>query len=134
MAQPSFYIPVALYVVGVVLLVLIVNRAGWGAYVVGSVFVALLVYFGTVGVLLIAQGVVLQTPTEAAALFNAGLRNPFVIAAALVAREVSMWTGALISRRGRRLKVRNAEIRESWERELAETTNERAATGAATAV
>ncbi len=132
--QPSFYIPVLFYVIGTVLLVLIVNRAGWAAYVVGSVFVGLFVYFGTVGMLLLGQGVVLQTPTEAAALFNAGLRNPLVIAAALVAREVSMWTGALISRRGRRLKARNAEARETWERELAEKRGERTASNAATAV
>ncbi len=133
-AQPSFYIPVLFYVIGAVLLVLIVNRAGWGAYVVGSIFVGLLVYFGTVGMLLLGQGVVLMTPTEAAVVFNAGLRNPLVIAAALVAREVSMWTGSLISRRGRRLKIRNAEARDTWERELAETRNERTAAGAATAV
>lgn len=118
--QPAFFIPVLFYVIGAVLLVLIVNRAGWAAYVIGSIFVALLVYFGTVGLLLVGQGVILMTPTEAAATLNQGLRNPLVIAAALVAREISMWTGALISRRGRRLKVRNSEAHEAWEREVAE--------------
>lgn len=126
LTQPTFYIPVLFYIIGAVLLVLIVNRAGWAAYVVGSIFVGLLVYFGTVGLLLLGQGVILRTPTEAAELLNLGLRNPLVIAAALVAREVSLWSGALISRRGRRLKVRNAEARETWERELAEKKAETA--------
>lgn len=130
-AQPTFFIPVLFYVIGAVLLVLIVNRAGWAAYVIGSIFVALLVYFGTVGLLLVGQGVILMTPTEAAAGLNEGLRNPLVIAAALVAREISMWTGALISRRGRRLKVRNSEAHDSWEREVAEKKAEHERTSAA---
>jgi hypothetical protein len=135
-AQPTFYVPVLFYIIGLVLLVLLVNRAGWAAYVVGSILVGLFVYFGTVGVLVLGQGIVLMTPTDAALLVNAALRDPFVIAAALVAREVSLWSGALIARRGRRLKVRNAEARSAYERELAEkrAEHERGATAAATAV
>lgn len=131
LAQPSFYVPVLFYIIGAVLLVIIVNRAGWAAYVLGSIFVGLLVYFGTVGVLLLGQGVILKTPEEAAALFSLGLTNPLVIAAALVAREVSMWTGALISRRGRRLKSHNAEAHAAWEREVAEKKAEHERTSAA---
>ena len=131
LAQPSFYVPVLFYIIGAVLLVVIVNRAGWAAYVLGSIFVGLVVYFGTVGVLLLGQGVILKTPAEAAALLALGLTNPLVIAAGLVAREVSMWTGALISRRGRRLKVRNATAHETWEREVAQKKAEHERTSAA---
>jgi hypothetical protein len=133
LAQPNFYVPVLFYVIGAVLLVVIVNRAGWAAYVLGSIFVGLLVYFGTVGVLLLGQGVILKTPAEAAALLAVGLSNPLVIAAGLVSREVSMWTGALISRRGRRLKARNIDAHEAWQREVAEqkAEHERAAAVAA---
>lgn len=131
LAQPSFYVPVLFYIIGAVLLVVIVNRAGWAAYVLGSIFVGLLVYFGTVGVLLLGQGVILKTPEEAAALLSLGLTNPLVIAAALVAREVSMWTGALISRRGRRLRSHNAEAHAAWEREVAEKKAEHERTSAA---
>ena len=131
LAQPSFYVPVLFYIIGAVLLVVIVNRAGWAAYVLGSIFVGLVVYFGTVGVLLLGHGVILKTPAEAAALLALGLTNPLVIAAGLVAREVSMWTGALISRRGRRLKVRNATAHETWEREVAQKKAEHERTSAA---
>jgi len=132
-AQPEFYVPVLFYVIGLVLLVLILNRAGWAAYVVGSLLVGVFVYFGTIGVLVLGRGIVLMTPVEAAALFNAALRDPFVIAAALVAREVSLWIGALISRRGRRLKVRNAEARAAYDRDLAESRAERERANAAPA-
>ena len=131
LAQPSFYVPVLFYIIGAVLLVIIVNRAGWAAYVLGSIFVGLVVYFGTVGVLLLGQGVILKTPAEAAALLALGLTNPLVIAAGLVAREVSMWTGALISRRGRSLKARNASAHETWEREVAQKKAEHERTSAA---
>lgn len=132
-AQPSFYVPVLFYIIGLVLLVLILNRAGWAAYVLGSILVGLLVYFGTIGVLLLGGGIVLETPAVAAELFNSALGNPFAIAAGLVAREVSLWVGAFISRRGRKLKVRNAEAHADWERELAakRAEGERAASAAA---
>jgi hypothetical protein len=104
--------------------VLVVNRASWWGYVVGSIFVALLVYFGTVGVGLFANNVFAETPSSATRLFTQALTNPFIIAAALLAREVSMWMGALISARGRKVKVRNSAARESFDRESAERTAE----------
>lgn len=120
LSQPIFYVPVLLYVIGAVLLVLIVNRAGWAAHVLGSLAVGALVYLGTIGLILLGQGVILMTPDEAALAFRAGLGNPLVIASALLAREASLWTGALVARRGRGLKIRNAEAHAAWEREVAE--------------
>jgi hypothetical protein len=117
----TFYVPVLFFLVASILVVLIVNRAGWAAHVVGSLVVGVVVYFGTIGVLLLNQGVILQTPAEASLLFAEAARNPIVIAAALLAREVSLWSGAVIGRRGRSLKARNAVAREAWAREVAET-------------
>lgn len=136
LASATFYLPTLFFVIGFVLLVLLANRANWWAYIFGSILVAVLVYFGTVGALLLSAGVILKTPEEAAALFGSGLVNPIVVAAALLAREVSLWTGSIIARRGRTLKVRNAEARAAWEREVAEKRAEydRAATAASTAV
>ncbi len=136
LASATFYLPTLFFVIGFVLLVLLANRANWWAYIFGSILVAALVYFGTVGALLLSAGVILKTPEEAAALFASGLVNPIVVAAALLAREVSLWTGSIIARRGRTLKVRNAEARAAWEREVAEKRAEydRAATAASTAV
>ncbi|MGV8886082.1 MAG: hypothetical protein ACOH1T_10925 [Microbacteriaceae bacterium] len=116
----AFFIPVAFFTVTLVLLVLVLNRAGWWTYVIGSVIVALVVYFGSAGSLLLLNGGLLETPESASAIFRTILGNPLVIAAALLAREVSLWAGVLIAHRGRKVKVRNAEARAAWEQEHAE--------------
>ena len=120
LSQTQFYIPMLFFVLAFVLLVLLVNRGAWWAYIIGSVFVGLAVYFGTTGLGLLTTGIISNTPAEANARFIAQLANPFVIASALLAREVSLWFGALISRRGRSLKARNAAARETFQRERAE--------------
>ena len=121
LAQGTFYLPTLFFVIGFVLLVLLANRANWWAYIFGSILVGLFVYFGTIGSVMLANGAILGTPENAAAMFEAGLVNPIVVAAALIAREVSLWTGSLIARRGRRVSARNIEARDAWEREVAET-------------
>ena len=114
-----FYIPVLFFVVGFVLLVLIVNRASWWAYIIGSVLVALFVYFGSIGAGLLLQGIISHTPEEAALMYQVALRDPFVIVAGVVAREVSIWMGAAIASRGRRVKARNADALAKHEADVA---------------
>ena len=64
-----------------------------------------------------------------------GQHKPFgwMIAAALVAREVSIWIGLAIAARGRRVKARNVETRTAWDREQEEKKAEYERTGAAPA-
>jgi hypothetical protein len=124
LATANFYIPTLFFIIGFVLLVLIANRAAWWAYIFGSILVGLIVYFGTIGLGLLSAGVILKTPDEAAAMYAALVTNPFVIVSALLAREVSLWFGSLISRRGRSVRVRNAEARAAHEAELAERRGE----------
>lgn len=116
---PPYYVPVLFFLAAAVVLVLIVNRGGWWAHILGSLVVGLVVYFGTTGVALLVDGVVLMTPDEAAVAFGIELSSPYVIAAALIAREVAVWAGLLISRRGRRLTLRNTEERAAFDLELA---------------
>ena len=120
LTSPVFYVPAIFFAAGFVLVVLLANRANWWAYIIGSLFVAAVVYFGTIGVGLLIGNVVVMTPTEAAAEFARSASNPFVIAGALVAREVAMWSGAAIAARGRRMKARNRTAREEYERAAAE--------------
>jgi hypothetical protein len=112
----SFYVPVIAFAVSMIVLVQIVNRAGWWAYIIGGLFVAVIVYFAFVGGTLLAQSAWTLTPQEAARFIATLWLNPFAIAAGIVAREVSLWTGAWLGARGRRLKARNAEAREEYER------------------
>ena len=116
----AFYTPAIFFFIGFVIVVLLANRASWWGYVLGSIFVALFVYFGTVGTGLVVNNIVAETPSGAARLLSTALFSPFIIAAALLAREVSMWMGAVISARGRRVKVRNLEARDAFDRESAD--------------
>ena len=116
----AFYTPAIFFFVGFVIVVLLANRASWWGYVLGSIFVALFVYFGTVATGLLVNNIVAETPSGAARLLSTALFSPFIIAAALLAREASMWMGALISARGRRVKVRNLEARDAFDRESAD--------------
>jgi hypothetical protein len=129
LANIRFYLPVLLFAIGFILLAVLANRAGWWSFVLGSFFVGAFVYFGTVGLLLLSEATNL-TPQTAVTAFRGLLISPIVIAAGLVAREVSLWVGAAISARGRRVKARNAEARAEFDREQAEHRAEMERTGA----
>jgi hypothetical protein len=98
-----------MFALGFIVLVVILNRAGWWAHVIG------------------------KTPAEANAAFGALATNPLMIAAALVAREVSIWIGLAIAARGRRVRARNEETRTAWDREQEEKRAEYERGGAAPA-
>ncbi|MEO8529211.1 MAG: hypothetical protein ABI435_09040 [Pseudolysinimonas sp.] len=125
----AFWVPVLFFAIGFVLVVILLNRAGWWLHVVGSLLVAIIVYFGSIGVLLLLNG------------FGAGglsfayfATSPTVIAAALVAREVSIWVGFLIAARGTRVKARNKAARAEFDTEQAEkASGKKASDGAAPA-
>jgi hypothetical protein len=117
----AYWVPVLVFLVAFVLLVLIVNRAGWAAHVFGSLVVALVTYFGSIGLLLLVSNISAATGGGATATFGSLALNPFIVIAALVAREVSIWIGLAISARGRRVKAKNLELVDEWEQEHAET-------------
>lgn len=115
--SPEFLIPVPIFLVAFVILVLLVNRAGWAAHVFGSLLVGLAVYFGTAGI----AALLFTVSGSDVPSFGFLLSQPFIIVAALVAREVSIWVGLAISARGRRVKERNLQLVDEWEQEHAET-------------
>lgn len=115
--SPEFLIPVPIFLVAFVILVLVVNRAGWAAHVFGSLLVGLAVYFGTAGI----AALLFTVSGGGAPSFGFLLSQPFIIIAALVAREVAIWLGLAISARGRRVKERNLQLVDEWEQEHAET-------------
>src|SRR5690554_351972 len=116
--QPEFIVPLVVFLVAVALLVLLTNRAGWWAYVLGSFLVALAVYFGSIGVILLTANVFGMTADVASDAFWSLAVSPYLIIAAVLAREVTIWFGAAIARRGRKVKERNLEARAAYEREL----------------
>jgi hypothetical protein len=107
-----FWAPVLFFVLGFVLVVLLLNRAAWWLHVLGSLLVAIIVYFGSIGLILLVTGIGGQSPT-----FAGVATSPYLIAATLVAREVSIWIGFLIALRGGRVKKLNKADREAFDSE-----------------
>ena len=117
---PVFYVPVIFFFLAFALLVAVLNRAGWWAYVLGGFVVAVIVYFSYLGGALLAVQAWSLTPAEAARFLGTQWLNPGAIAAAVVAREVPIWFGAWIARRGRSVTAKNAAAKAEYERKLAE--------------
>jgi len=119
-ASATFYIPVLFFAGAMLIVVVIANRAGWWSYMIGSAVVALVVYFGSAGMILLLNGVVLATPDQAALLFREVLANPITVSTAVVAREVAIWAGLIVSRRGKRVTAANLVARQTFDRERAD--------------
>lgn len=114
----AFWVPVSVFFVVFVLFALMVNRGSWVAWVLSSFLVAVIVYFASIGVILLFEGVLGMTPTEANEGFGQLALSAPLIVAAIVAREITIWFGAAIASRGRKVKERNLEARAAYEREL----------------
>jgi len=116
----AFIVPVAFFAIAFILLVLILNRAGWWAYIIGGFVVAAIVYAGSiVGAYLAVQGWTM-TSGELGEFLRSLLMDPLPLAAAVVAREVSVWTGAWVASRGRKVKERNQAARAEYDRAVTE--------------
>ena len=120
LTDPQFYFPSLFFFLGLVIVTLVLNRAGWWSHIIGSVVVGLITWFGSASLVLVAAGMFSMNQAEANETFWAALFSPILIIAGLLGREVAIWTGAILARRGRSLRVRNAEAQEAYEREQAE--------------
>jgi hypothetical protein len=123
-ALPVFYIPIIFFFLAFTGLIALVNRGGWWAYVLFGFLVAVIVYFSYIGGALLGlvfDGTIDSVRAADLSRFVASLwLNPGAIAAGLIAREVPIWFGAWIARRGRRVSARNLEARTEYERLLAD--------------
>jgi hypothetical protein len=107
-----------MFAVGFIILVLIVNRAGWAAHVIGSIFVGLVVFFGGTGVILLLHANSIPS-NEVAQNFTRVLFSSTLILAALLAREVALWMGFAVAARGRKVRARNVDARVLYDQEIA---------------
>ena len=118
--RPVFYVPIIFFFLAFSLLIILVNRAGWWSYVLFGFLVAVVVYFSYLGGALLTVQAWSLTPEAAVRFLSSQWLNPGAIAAAVIAREVPIWFGAWISRRGRGVTARNLAARTEYERVLAE--------------
>jgi hypothetical protein len=119
-ATPTFWIPVIVFGLAYTLLVVLVNRAGWWAHVLGGFLVAIVVWVAFVGAAIISAGAFGAPIGVVGAVVAEQLRNPIGFAAAIAAREVPVWVGWIVARRGRTARARNEAARAAYHKELAE--------------
>ncbi|HWL01222.1 MAG TPA: hypothetical protein VNQ52_02475 [Microbacteriaceae bacterium] len=112
----DFYVPIIIFAIALIVVVVVVNRAGWGAYVLGSLFVGAAVYFGTIGIYLLFNWIVFKQVDY----FDTFAGEAFLIIGAVLAREVAVWFGWIIARRGKKVAARNAAARADFDIKLAE--------------
>ena len=117
-AAPIFWIPVVVFALSYILLVVIVNRAGWWAHVLGGFVIAVLVYTSFVGAALIMASAIGGSAAVVGPIVLSQLTNPLGFAAAVAAREVPIWVGGLVAKRGRTVRARNDEARAAYQRDL----------------
>lgn len=110
-----YWVPILVFALAFILLVVVVNRGGWAAHVFGSLLLAFVVYFASIGLLLLV-GRIAGTPST----FERVALAPQIIAAAVVAREVAIWFGLAVAARGRRVTARNLEARAAYDKALAD--------------
>jgi hypothetical protein len=111
LANPGYWLPVLLFLLSFLVVVAVLNRAGWWAYAVGSLAVAAIVYFGSALFIGLIEQLVLGNPVTG---FDALASAPLIVAAFL-AREVALWAGAIIGARGRSLSARYSRDRAEFE-------------------
>ncbi len=120
LTSPVFYVPVLAFLVMMIVWALLANRASWWSWVIGSVIIALVTYFASIGILLLLSGGFGLTASQGTNYFLALAVHPALIAAGLIARECAIWFGAAISKRGRKVRERNYAAWQTFENEEAQ--------------
>ncbi|MFJ6114346.1 hypothetical protein ACIQC8_09585 [Agrococcus sediminis] len=122
--RPSFLLPVIVFFLAYWLVTLVVNRAGWWAHVLGAFLVALLVYAAHIGgAYMEAEGgweSYTALPGIDAEELGQLILAPLSVLAFVIAREVPVWVGGIVSRRGRRAREWNRQAMDDFNAENAE--------------
>ncbi len=114
----SFWVPVVVFFLAFWLLGVFINRGRWGKWVIFGLLVGLATYGGHL------LGQLFQAPfwqitgSQLSDLVNEQLFAPLAIAAFVFARELTIWFGAWVAKRGARKTALNQEAQLEYERTL----------------
>ncbi len=114
----QFWVPVIVFFVAFWLLGAIINRGRWGVWVILGLLVGFAGYAGHLLGQLIAAPFWELTARQSAELVESQLFAPLAIAAFLFARELTIWFGAWVAARGKRVTELNIEAQREYERTL----------------
>lgn len=114
----AFWVPVVVFFIAFWLLGAIINRGRWGAWVIFGLLVGIASYGGHILGQLFQAPFWMLTASEGATLVEDQLLAPLAIAAFVIGRELTIWFGAWVSARGKRVTEINVEARREYERTL----------------
>lgn len=113
-----FWVPVAVFFLGFWLLGAILNRGRWGYWVIFGLIVGFIAYAGHLLGQLFQAPFWTLTASQGADLVAEQAFAPLAIAAFIVGRELTIWFGAWVAARGRRVTELNYEAQREYERTL----------------
>lgn len=118
LATWTLWVPIAVFFIAFWLLGAIINRGRWGAWVIFGLLVGVASYLGHILGALFQAPFWMLTASQGADLVEAQLLSPLAIAAFIIGRELTIWYGAWVARRGARVTELNVEAQREYERTL----------------
>ncbi len=113
-----FWVPVVFFFFGFWFLGAILNRARWGHWAIWGLLVGAVAYGGYIFGVLFEAPFWTLTASAGRALVADTWFAPFAIVSFVVGREVTIWFGAWVAARGRRVTELNEVARAEYERTL----------------
>lgn len=120
LTEASFWFPGVVFFLAFWIVGLLVNRGRAGWWVVLGFLIAAVTYAGSVAADVVTYPFWLVAPSEAQGMITERLLHPVTVVAFVIAREVSVWFGAWVAGRGRKMKRLNAEDRAEYDRAVSE--------------
>jgi len=114
----SFWVPVVVFFLGFWILGAFINRGRWGRWVVFGLIVGAVAYGGHLLGQLFQAPFWSIPPSQAAQIVGDQLLAPLAVIAFILGREITIWFGAWVAARGRRVTELNDEAQREYERTL----------------
>ena len=114
----SLWVPVVVFFLAFWLLGAIVNRGRWGMWVIFGLLVGLAAYGGHILGQLFQAPFWTLTASQGGDLVESQLWVPLAFAAFIFGRELTIWFGAWVSARGKRVSELNYEAQREYERTI----------------
>ena len=114
----SLWVPVVVFYIAFFLLGAIINRGRWGSWVIFGLLVGAAAYGGHILGQLFQAPFWSLTAREGADLVESQLWAPLAVVAFILGRELTIWFGAWVAARGKRVTELNTEAQREYERTL----------------
>lgn len=118
LATAGLWVPTVAFYLGFWFLGALINRGRWGHWVVWGLLVGVVAWAGHLLGVLLGAPFWMITARQSFELLQDNLLAPLGIVAFVLGRELTIWFGAWVSARGRRVTEINAEAQREYERTL----------------